>query len=741
MSNQKFTVSLNVENIGPHSDSNQLSFSKEVDSNKCIFFAANGTGKSFISKTFRLTETSGTTTDDLLTIGKNKANFSFDIKSNNTTKQLSIILEKNKEPVITNTSGLLFHTFNSDFVEENIKPRHYAPNGDIEGYILGKAQIDLTSEKAQESNLVSKLKTLNADVDEIISKARADLRHAGVQNNMNEMALIVREQIEQQKSFDDMPLYREVLAQLDKLKKVPETIADISIPKLDFDTSCLDNIAKELVTAYPKSEWDEEFVRYYKENRIFLEGGLDKIRAEPNCCPFCQRQFDEQALQLIKQYSDYRNNQEAKTIAILDSYIKELKSLKQSFNTGNEQIAAAQNQLSKLKEYFPSLKDLNLSVARLNDVHVKLFSDIYSLMEAKINNLTLTFNESQELLKLLRLLIDSAETTYRSNENILEIANRNKNNAAVERLALRRKLCKAKYLDCCLALKDKFSTISALQSQLNNIRLSIIEKEEQVKISKRAKVYSTLTSFLNLFFNGKYTIDEETFEIRFWGNKIEQKASRVLSDGEKSIVAYCYYLATTHLLVERESDYEKLFFVIDDPISSMDFHYVYIVAQSLRDLKSIFGISTHERIWVFTHNMEFLSIITRNYIINRTFIIRPGIIDDLSHKLLMPYESHLIDIVKISREEILPTHTTANSIRHVLETVCQFEYPDKGLENYILENKILANNAYIFSICQDLSHGKLRYQRPYSTDVLISACTSVVEFMNSKYKGQIDAIK
>ena len=319
MSNQKFTISLNIENIGPHFGSNRLSLSKEVDSNKCIFYATNGTGKSFISKTFRLTETPDTNTDDLLTIGKNKANFSFDIKSNNTTKQLSIVLEKNKGPVITNTSGLLFHTFNSDFVEENIKPRHYTPNGDIEGYILGKAQIDLTSEKAQESNLVAKLKTLNADVDEIISKARADLRHAGVQKNMNEMALIVREQIEQHKSFDDIPLYREVLAQLDKLKKVPETLADISIPKLDFDTSCLDNIAKEFATVYPKSEWDEEFVRYYKENRLFLEGGLDKMKTQPDCCPFCQRPFDKQALLLIKRYLDYRNNQEAKTIAILDS--------------------------------------------------------------------------------------------------------------------------------------------------------------------------------------------------------------------------------------------------------------------------------------------------------------------------------------------------------------------------------------------------------------------------------------
>lgn len=740
MPNQKFIISLNAENIGPHFDLNKISFSKEVDSNKCIFYAVNGTGKSFLSRTFRLAETFETNSDDILTIGKDKASLVYSINTNN-TKQLSIVLERNKQPIITNTLGLLFHVFNSDFVEENIKPRHYTPNGDIEGYILGKTQIDLTAEKAQEASLVTELNALNSAIEQIIAKAKSSLRAAGVTSNTTEMTLISRNELEQSKSFDELLIYKEILAQLEKLSKVPETLVDISIPKFEFDTSYLNDIAKELETVYPKSEWDEEFVNYYKENRTFIEGGLDKIDIHSNQCPFCKRAFDEQAMQLIKQYSDYRSNKEAKTIAILDSYIQKLKLLLQSLKNGNGQIGTAQNQLSKLKEYFPSLKDYNLELINLDKENIKLFSDISILLENKTNNLALTYNEAKELLKLLQLFLNTSQKIYSNNASIIEAANRTKSNTTYERLELRRKLCKAKYLECKSDLQDKFAKVSTLQLQLDKLRLSIKEKEEQVKVSKRDKVYSTLTSFLNLFFDGKYTIDKDTFQIKFLGNKVGQNASRILSDGEKSIVAYCYYLATTHLLIERESDYDKLFFIIDDPISSMDFHYVYLVAQSLRDIKSIFGISTHERIWVFTHNMEFLSIIKRNFILNSAYIIKPGMIDEINHKLLMPYESHLTDIVKIANREILPTHTTANSIRHVLETVCQFEYPEKGIEKYISENEILSKNAYIYSICQDLSHGKLRNQPPYSADVLISACSTVVEFMNSKYKGQIDAIK
>ena len=380
----------------------------------------------------------------------------------------------------------------------------------------------------------------------------------------------------------------------------------------------------------------------------------------------------------------------------------------------------------------------------------KLFTNNYSAFSlnyflyvafAFIDNLTLSCEEITEYLKLLKLYFDSVKCTDGNNRSIIDAANRTKNSTKAERLNLRRKLCKAKFLECSSALKDSFGKQELKMKELQELRKSIREKEEQCKISKKEKVYSTLTAALDLFFNGKYTIDKDTFQIRFLGNTIGQQASHILSDGEKSIVAYCYYLATTHLLIERESDYDKLFFIIDDPISSMDFHYVYVVAQSIRDIKSTFNITTHERIWVFTHNLEFFSIVTRNHILNTAYSLKPGKIETINAKLLMPYESHLSDIVKISRKEIAPNHTTANSIRHVLETICKFEFPDKGIESYIAENPILSNDACIFSICQDLSHGGIRTQPPYTEDVLIHACDTVVAFMTEKYSGQIDAIK
>lgn len=75
MANNKFSIQLSINNIGPHYAANRIEFSDEINSNKAIFFATNGTGKSFISRAFRLTslEKQNLIANDLLTIGRRKS--------------------------------------------------------------------------------------------------------------------------------------------------------------------------------------------------------------------------------------------------------------------------------------------------------------------------------------------------------------------------------------------------------------------------------------------------------------------------------------------------------------------------------------------------------------------------------------------------------------------------------------------------------------------------------------------
>ncbi len=750
MPGQKIIVNLDINNIGPHNGTNKISFTDEVDSNKAIFYASNGTGKSFISRTFRLTsaEKLDLNADDLLTLGQASGTLNLKIASTAASldeKKLSILVNKGTPAVVQNDSGFIFHVFNSDFVEENIKPRDYTPDRNIEGYILGKAQIDLSDERKREEELKGKIKDKNNIIDDTIEKAKKELRDIGVLPTTTEFSLINKERLLQQETFSDVKPFDEIVKQLELMRNLPEKLPDISTPLfniikiIDFD-----EIVTILITAYPKAEWDQEFASYIKKNRDFIEKGLELLNDDEGTCPFCKEPLKDTALELIHRYKSFLADKEAEVLRKIESNIKDVENIIKSIQKYLSETKIANIEIESLKKYFPSLETITLEVPSCEEKVFDCFLRLISLLREKSNNIAYADFKVEvvdAVKEECKSFIDNTLLKQKNNAATIERVNKIKQDFSGERLILRRNLCKAQYLKLQSSLSSVFNEREELELELNKLQQSIVEKEQQARISRKEKVYETLEYFLNKFFTGKYSIDKDTFQIKFLGNNIGQKASRILSDGEKSIVAFCYYLASTHLKVSREDDYNKLFFIIDDPISSMDFHFVYAVAQSLRDIKAYFGITPYDRMWVFTHNLEFYSIVARNYIISNAYVMRPGKIERLKYQLLMPYENHLKDIVEIALGIQQPSHTTGNSIRHVLETISRFEYPEKSLERYITENETLANNSCIFTLCQDLSHGLIRNQPPYSCEVLIEACKVVVEFMKLNYKGQIDAIQ
>ena len=78
MSEKKIIINLDINNIGPHYDDNKINFTDEVNSNKAVIFATNGTGKSFISRTFQLATPGehNLNPNDLLTIGQTSERYS-----------------------------------------------------------------------------------------------------------------------------------------------------------------------------------------------------------------------------------------------------------------------------------------------------------------------------------------------------------------------------------------------------------------------------------------------------------------------------------------------------------------------------------------------------------------------------------------------------------------------------------------------------------------------------------------
>ena len=323
----------------------------------------------------------------------------------------------------------------------------------------------------------------------------------------------------------------------------------------------------------------------------------------------------------------------------------------------------------------------------------------------------------------------------------VEKINKTKNNINKERLNLRRDLCKAQYERCHDSCKEYLNELISVKEEISELQRSIREKELKSKTSKKEIVINTLRMLLNLFFENKYSFDENTFKFKFHGENVDSKTSKILSDGEKSIVAFCLFVTYTHELISTEDDYKKLFFIIDDPVSSMDFNYVYILTHIIRDIDKIFKIEAHRRVWVLTHNYEFLNLLGRNNIISQVFYLIPGNIKKIDYKKLLPYESHLKDIVNISDGIKEPDYTTGNSIRHILETIIRFENPQTGLLTYIQDNSILNKDPSIYLMCNDLSHGGVRYEMATDLEQVKRACSIIVEFIQNNYPHHLDNIR
>ena len=88
-----------------------------------------------------------------------------------------------------------------------------------------------------------------------------------------------------------------------------------------------------------------------------------------------------------------------------------------------------------------------------------------------------------------------------------------------------------------------------------------------------------------------------------------------------------------------------------------------------------------------------------------------------------------------------PIHTIPNQIRHVLETTYRFEGSCDSFDDYILNNEILGKNGCLYSLIEDHSHGGLRTSKGYTDNMLIDSCRMVVDFIASKYPGQIEEAK
>lgn len=722
--------SFEIKNIGPFKETK---FSDDKIST--VIFADNGEGKTFISRCFEYAKGEKVNeieySNNLIKQGETKGSFDF----NKEGKHSKFIIEKNKRSNLSNESDTIFYVFNSDYVKENVESQNYMPDGSITGAVLVKNEIDLTNEKTKLNELKNKIENKKNAIDNKIDDKKKELKDIGISSSMKAYKDINFENISLVVNIAEEN-YVEKKADLKLLESIPDDLTDVTmLQRLNVD-GWNGGILELLSLILKPSNLENEFCDYVKNNLKFIETGMYLTNENKEAtCPFCKRPFDDDSRKLIHQYSEFLENKETSTIKEIDSKINNLSSdITKILNLENS-VQKLINETNEISKYFkqaqlPNPKKL---LEMLSNLKKDLINSQQKLNKKKENLATeIAFDLTEENYNAY---LTSINNEIDSINEVISSLNKIKNDSANYRRNLREDVCNEAKKSLSNELIGDISEYKNLVNESNNLKNEIREKELTGSLEKRTLVANSIEHYIKEFFHDKYKFNRETFELSLNGINVEDNRF-ILSEGEKSVVAFIVYISNLYRVVNTADEYQKIIFIIDDPISSLDFNYVYEISSVIKQLKNKLNIKFSKQI-VLTHNLEFFNILKRNGNQFNFWILKNGNFKRMKLDMLLPYEAHLEDINKISLGKLEPSHTTPNSLRHIIETVARFEGYGRDINKFMADNDEFKDNEYILTLINDLSHGGYRDEKPYIDNQVLEACKCVIKYIQNHYPLQL----
>lgn len=282
--------------------------------------------------------------------------------------------------------------------------------------------------------------------------------------------------------------------------------------------------------------------------------------------------------------------------------------------------------------------------------------------------------------------------------------------------------------------------IQHLQNTINILKYSKEIKESRInKIQERIKILENSlkseTEAINhintILYNSlshseislKSTNDNKG--VYFEVHRNNKKAYN-LSEGEKSLIAFSYYIAKLETLTIEEK--KKTILFIDDPISSLDennIFYIYNIIFCLLDKKEFL------QYFLSTHNLDFLKYTNRfssrkdYYLIEKTKIAED--VPAKSH--IIPLPTHLSmkvtefvflfeQIYRVATEKFEDKNYSIfynfpNNARKFIEALLYFKYPDYRTDTNTKLNDYFGENLtpFIQRINNEFSHCEDRFDR------------------------------
>lgn len=327
---------------------------------------------------------------------------------------------------------------------------------------------------------------------------------------------------------------------------------------------------------------------------------------EDKTCPFCQQKtIDDDFKKQIESFFD----------ETYLSDIKQLKELKQEYNTLTQNIT---NQLNAIEEGQKSFSDTKLDVGKFSAYLKTLISQNTTNNEI-LNNKVKEPSRSIELLSvkeqanLLAELIDQANAEIKKHNDIVA-------NFATEKSNLIKSIWK--YL-----VEDYKTDIITFNGKKSGLEKGIenLEKQRKEKLEEYDKLDIEIKNLNKNVTSIQPTIDEINRILKSYGflnfeivpaqeegfYQIQREdgtiAETTLSEGEITFITFLYYLQLTKGGISEDEVNNERVLVIDDPISSLDSNVLFVVATLIKDIiKNIKAdIGNVKQLILLTHNVYF----------------------------------------------------------------------------------------------------------------------------------------
>ncbi|WP_032096686.1 MULTISPECIES: AAA family ATPase [unclassified Alteromonas] len=265
---------------------------------------------------------------------------------------------------------------------------------------------------------------------------------------------------------------------------------------------------------------------------------------------------------------------------------EEINKYKVQLNTINKAL------IKRQKNIFNSYSEIE--VEDNSETILKLKDSLQTLVEKNNNKSSTLVKEQNEARRLLRLS-EVAEFI-----SVIDYSVSVKNISDKNSL-----LSQAK-----LAQDDAFDDINRVIKEIDELDASIKDEKKGADL---------VNKYLNNFF-GHESLQLKASENKEKAYKFEirrdKKEAHNLSEGECSLVAFCYFIAK---LDDIDSKDKKLLIYIDDPISSLDNNHIFFVYSLIESIlakpigkdaedKNVFRYS---QLFISTHNLDFLKYLKR----------------------------------------------------------------------------------------------------------------------------------